>query len=109
MLENVSFLMFHDKGRTLAKILQLLNDIGHYNVHHALINCSEQGIPLDRGRKSKRNPRPNEYKTQAAAPAPDVLDASQEGPEVDEDIAPTDEELEEFPEDPGGDGGNPPV
>ena len=50
VLENVSFLMFHDKGRTFAKILQLLNDIGHYNVHHALVNCSDQGLPHNRKR-----------------------------------------------------------
>ena len=60
------------------------------------------------GGEGTGNPRPHAYTQQAAAPAPDVPDASQEGPEVDEDIAPIDEELEEFPEDPSGDGGDPP-
>ena len=58
--------------------------------------------------KGKGNPRPNEYKTQAAEPAPDVPDASKEGPEVDADVAPVAGEIEELPEDPSGDGGNPP-
>ena len=51
--------------------------------------------------KGRGNPRPNEYKTQAAVPAPDVPDASQEGPEVAG-------EPEEVPGDPSGEGGNPP-
>ncbi len=38
-------------------------------------------------------------------PAPDVPDASKEGPEVEADIAPIAGELEELPEDPRGDGG----
>ncbi len=59
--------------------------------------------------KGKGNPLPNEYTTQAAVPAPDVPDASLEGPEVEADIAPVAGEPEEDPEDPSGEGGIPPA
>ena len=54
--------------------------------------------------KGKGNPRPNEYSSQAAVPAPDVQGPSQEGPDVEADIAPIAREPQEDLEDPSGEG-----
>ena len=59
--------------------------------------------------KGKGNPRPNEYSSRAAVPAPDVPGPSQEGPDVKADIAPIAGEPQEDPEDPSGEGGIPPA
>ncbi len=63
----------------------------------------------------KGNRRPNKFSsnginfTQAAVPAPDVAGPSQEGPDVEADIAPIAGEPQEDPEDPSGEGGIPPA
>ena len=49
ILENVKGLVHHDKGRTLATILELLNDAG-YNVSYKILNSSHFGSPQIRER-----------------------------------------------------------
>ena len=49
VLENVKMLVGHDKGKTLAKILDVLNELG-YNVHYRVLNALEYGLPQKRER-----------------------------------------------------------
>lgn len=49
LLENVSGLTNHDKGRTLAIILQNLDEAGYY-VTFRLLNAKDYGIPQNRNR-----------------------------------------------------------
>ena len=49
LLENVKNLTTHDKGRTLARILNELQD-RHYIVHHDVFNSSDFGLPQTRNR-----------------------------------------------------------
>lgn len=49
VLENVKNLVGHDKGRTLKKILQVLDEIG-YSAYHQILNASLYGVPQARER-----------------------------------------------------------
>ena len=49
LLENVKGLKGHDKGRTLAKIIEVLNDLG-YNVDTKVLNSKNFGVPQNRER-----------------------------------------------------------
>jgi DNA (cytosine-5)-methyltransferase 1 len=49
LLENVSRLVTHDKGRTFKIILEKLNDLG-YTVHYKVLNTIDFGIPQLRKR-----------------------------------------------------------
>ena len=49
LLENVKQLKSHDKGRTLAVILQKLTDLG-YHLHWKILNALDFGLPQKRER-----------------------------------------------------------
>ncbi|MDR0659857.1 MAG: DNA (cytosine-5-)-methyltransferase [Prevotellaceae bacterium] len=49
ILENVKQLVGHDKGNTLKVILQSLKDLG-YDVHYAVLNALDYGLPQKRER-----------------------------------------------------------
>ncbi|MFZ1249325.1 MAG: DNA cytosine methyltransferase [Candidatus Saccharimonadales bacterium] len=49
LLENVSGLLTHDKGKTLATILEVLQEL-EYDVHYQLINAADFGVPQMRKR-----------------------------------------------------------
>jgi len=49
LLENVKGLKGHDKGRTLAKILEVLTELG-YNVETKILNSKHFGVPQNRER-----------------------------------------------------------
>lgn len=49
ILENVKQLVGHDKGRTLKVILKTLQDLG-YEVHYAVLNALDYGLPHKRER-----------------------------------------------------------
>jgi DNA (cytosine-5)-methyltransferase 1 len=46
-LENVKNFAAHDKGKTLATVVNTLEELG-YTVHHKLLNASDYGIPQSR-------------------------------------------------------------
>ena len=47
ILENVKNLKTHDKGKTLATMLSVLDELG-YNVHYKVLNASHFGLPQSR-------------------------------------------------------------
>lgn len=49
VLENVKYLMHHDKGKTLEVILYSLKDLG-YEVNYQLLNSKDFGVPQNRER-----------------------------------------------------------
>lgn len=49
LLENVEGLVRHDRGRTMATILQVLNDLG-YKVFWSVLNAKDFGVPQNRPR-----------------------------------------------------------
>jgi len=49
LLENVKGLLTHDKGATLARILQELTDVG-YDVNYKVLNSADYGCPQNRNR-----------------------------------------------------------
>ena len=49
MLENVKYLLHHDKGKTLEVILYSLKDLG-YKVNYQLLNSKDFGVPQNRER-----------------------------------------------------------
>ena len=49
LLENVKGLLNHDKGRTFAKILQTLDELG-YDVEWQMLNSKHFGVPQNRER-----------------------------------------------------------
>lgn len=49
LLENVRGLTTHDGGRTLATIVQKLENLG-YGVHYLLLNSSDHNVPQNRSR-----------------------------------------------------------
>lgn len=49
ILENVKHLTRHDEGRTFAKIVETLREIG-YKVHYEILNARDFGIPQNRER-----------------------------------------------------------
>ncbi|MBZ0243486.1 MAG: DNA (cytosine-5-)-methyltransferase [Bacteroidales bacterium] len=49
LLENVKHLVYHDKKRTLATIVQHLEDLG-YKVSKKVLNASDFGVPQNRER-----------------------------------------------------------
>lgn len=49
VLENVKLLSNHDKGRTLQRILEVLEGLG-YHVHHRILNALHFGLPHKRER-----------------------------------------------------------
>jgi len=49
VLENVKNLVGHDGGKTLKKILQVLDEIG-YSTYHEVLNASLYGVPQSRER-----------------------------------------------------------
>lgn len=49
LLENVKNFERHDKGRTIKKVKQVLNEL-HYDVFHKVLNISSFGIPQSRQR-----------------------------------------------------------
>jgi DNA (cytosine-5)-methyltransferase 1 len=49
VLENVKQLTGHDKGRTLKRILSVLDDLG-YDVHYQVLNALHYGLPQKRER-----------------------------------------------------------
>ena len=48
-LENVKYLIYHDKGKTLETMLSLLNELG-YHVHFQILNSLYFGVPQNRER-----------------------------------------------------------
>jgi DNA (cytosine-5)-methyltransferase 1 len=50
LIENVKGLTTHDKGATLAGILNLLQSSGNYNVKHQVLNSYDYGVPQKRER-----------------------------------------------------------
>lgn len=49
VLENVKRLVGHNKGKTLEKILEVLQDLG-YTVYHKVLNALDYGLPQKRER-----------------------------------------------------------
>lgn len=49
VLENVKYLIYHDHGKTLAIILESLEELGYY-VSYALLNSKDFGVPQHRER-----------------------------------------------------------
>ncbi len=49
VLENVKYLIYHDGGKTLAIILESLEELGYY-VSYALLNSKDFGVPQHRER-----------------------------------------------------------
>ena len=49
VLENVKMLVGHNKGKTLKKILSVLNELG-YTVYHRVLNALDYGLPQKRER-----------------------------------------------------------
>ncbi len=49
VLENVKTLIGHDKGRTLARILDALGQLGYY-AHYRVLNALDYGLPQKRER-----------------------------------------------------------
>jgi len=49
VLENVKQLTGHDEGRTLKRILSVLDDLG-YHVHYQVLNALDYGLPQKRER-----------------------------------------------------------
>ena len=48
-LENVKYIIHHDKGRTLKTIIMSLEDLG-YNVSYSVGNAINYGVPQNRER-----------------------------------------------------------
>lgn len=49
VFENVHGLITHDKGNTIKKLIQMINDVG-YNAKYEVLLCSDYGIPQNRKR-----------------------------------------------------------
>lgn len=50
LVENVKGLVTHDKGRTLAAVLDLLSNDGDYKIHHKVLNSVDYEVPQKRER-----------------------------------------------------------
>lgn len=50
ILENVKGLLRHDKGKTFKIILNLLNELGNYNIYYKVLRTSDYNIPQKRDR-----------------------------------------------------------
>ena len=50
LVENVKGLITHDKGRTLAAVLDLLGNDGDYKIHHKVLNSVDYEVPQKRER-----------------------------------------------------------
>lgn len=49
LLENVKNLISHNKGKTINKILRILNDL-NYTIDFSVVNANEAGVPQNRER-----------------------------------------------------------
>jgi len=83
LLENVKGFAIHDRGKTHATVVRVLEDLG-YTVHSAVLNASDFGVPQNRerifmvavrsdlaGHQSFKFPRPTNKKTRVGS----ILDA----------------------------------
>jgi DNA (cytosine-5)-methyltransferase 1 len=50
ILENVPGLLSHDKGRTIAVILDHLKSLDTYHINHSIYNTADYGLPQNRRR-----------------------------------------------------------
>ena len=50
ILENVRGLLSHDKGRTMAVILNHLKSLNMYHINHSIYNTADYGLPQNRRR-----------------------------------------------------------
>jgi len=50
ILENVAGLASINKGEYFQAVLQSLNDLGEYNIHHRILNTKHMGVPQNRRR-----------------------------------------------------------
>jgi len=50
LLENVKNIKYHNKSKTFDTILQSLNSSGKYDIHHAVLNTLDFGLPQTRQR-----------------------------------------------------------
>jgi DNA (cytosine-5)-methyltransferase 1 len=50
ILENVQGLLSHDKGRTMAVILNHLKSLNMYHINHSIYNTADYGLPQNRRR-----------------------------------------------------------
>lgn len=50
LIENVKGLVTHDKGETLKKIINSINDLNKYKVYHKVLNANDYGVAQKRER-----------------------------------------------------------
>ena len=50
MIENVKGLLTHDKGNTIKKIIELLNEKQNYNIYYKCLDASKYDVPQKRER-----------------------------------------------------------